>query len=124
MSKYDVKLRDIILNGVLVTKYGETVAAHTRDGDFSEVRAGAKDDRITVATYGVIDRFKTSVHFDSPIFNQVLSWAHSRSYISLQCTDDNTGEKYVCTTATVQNVADVNDGEDREFTIQCEDPLI
>ena len=77
-----------------------------------------------VATYGVIDRFRTSVHFDSPIFSQVLSWAHSRDYITLQCTDDNTGEKYVCTTATVQNVADVNDGEDREFTIQCEDPLI
>ena len=51
MSKYDVKLRDIILNGVLVTKHGETVAAHTRDGDFAEVRAGAKDDRITVCIY-------------------------------------------------------------------------
>lgn len=123
MSKYDVKLRDIVLNGVAVTKHGETVAAHTRDGDYAEVRRGAKGDAITNCLYGVIDRFRCSIHFDSPIFSQIVSWAENHTYITLQCTDDNTGEKYTCTTATIQNIADVNDGDDREFTVQCEEPV-
>lgn len=121
MSKYDVKLRDIVLNGVAVTKPGETVAAYTRDGDFTEIRAGAKGDKITNCLYGVIDRFRCTVHFDSPIYSQVESWAKSRSYISVQCTDDNTGEKYTTTTATIQNLQEINDGQDREFNIHCED---
>ncbi|MBQ5920480.1 MAG: S-layer homology domain-containing protein [Selenomonadaceae bacterium] len=53
-------------------------------------------------------------------YNYNYNWDENRN-IGL---DDNTGEKYVSTTATVQNVADVNDGEDREFTIQCEEPLV
>ena len=35
MSKYDIKLRDIVINGVAVTKHGETVAAHTIDDDYT-----------------------------------------------------------------------------------------
>lgn len=121
MSKYDIKLRDIILNGVAVTKSGETVAAYTRDGDYTEVRKGAKGDAVTNCLYGVIDRFRCSVHFDSPIWAQVESWAKNHTYINLQCTDDNTGEKYTTTTATIQNLQEVNDGQDREFNIHCED---
>lgn len=121
MSKYDIKLRDIILNGVAVTKSGETVAAYTRDGDYTEVRKGAKGDAVTNCLYGVIDRFRCSVHFDSPIWAQVESWAKNHTYITLQCTDDNTGEKYTTTTATVQNLQEVNDGQDREFNIHAED---
>lgn len=121
MSKYDIKLRDIILNGVAVTKSGETVAAYTRDGDYTEIRKGAKGDAVTNCLYGVIDRFRCSVHFDSPIWAQVESWAKNHTYITLQCTDDNTGEKYTTTTATVQNLQEVNDGQDREFNIHAED---
>lgn len=121
MSKYDIKLRDIILNGVAVTKSGETVAAYTRDGDYTEVRKGAKGDAVTNCLYGVIDRFRCSVHFDSPIWAQVESWAKNHTYITLQCTDDNTGEKYTTTTATIQNLQEVNDGQDREFNIHAED---
>ena len=121
MSKYDIKLRDIILNGVAVTKSGETVAAYTRDGDYTEVRKGAKGDAVTNCLYGVIDRFRCSVHFDSPIWAQVESWAKNHTYITLQCTDDNTGEKYTTTTATIQNLQEVNDGQDREFNVHAED---
>ena len=121
MSKYDIKLRDIIINGVAVTKSGETVVAYTRDGDYTEVRKGAKGDAITNCLYGVIDRFRCSVHFDSPIWVQVENWAKNHTYLTLQCTDDNTGEKYTSTTATIQNLQEVNDGQDREFNIHCED---
>lgn len=121
MSRYDIKLRDIILNGVVVTKPGETVVAYTRDGDFTEIRKGAKGDAITNCLYGVIDRFRCSVHFDSPIWTQLESWAKARNYITLQATDDNTGEKYTSTTATIQNLQEINDGNDREFNVHCEE---
>ena len=121
MSLYNIKLRDIILNGVAVTKPGETVAAYTRDGDYTEIRKGAKGDAVTNCLYGVIDRFRCSVHYDSPIWAQVEKWANARQYITLQCTDDNTGEKYTSTTATIQNLQEVNDGQDREFNVQCEE---
>lgn len=121
MSLYNIKLRDIILNGVAVTKPGETVAAHTRDGDYTEIRKGAKGDAVTNCLYGVIDRFRCSVHYDSPIWAQVEKWAKARQYITLQCTDDNTGEKYTSTTATIQNLQEVNDGQDREFNVHCEE---
>lgn len=121
MSRYDIKLRDIILNGVAVTKPGETVVAYTRDGDFTEIRKGAKGDAITNCLYGVIDRFRCSVHFDSPIWTQLESWAKARNYITLQATDDNTGEKYTSTTATIQNLQEINDGNDREFNVHCEE---
>lgn len=121
MSKYDARLRDIILNGIAVTKNGETVAAHMRDGDYTQINRGAKGDSITVCLYGVIDSFRCSVHFDSPIWSQVESWAKNHTYITVQCTDDNTGEKYTSTTATVKNLAEVNDGNDREFTVHCEE---
>lgn len=121
MSLYNIKLRDIILNGVAVTKPGETVAAYTRDGDYTEIRKGAKGDAVTNCLYGVIDRFRCSVHYDSPIWAQVEKWANTRQYITLQCTDDNTGEKYTSTTATIQNLQEVNDGQDREFNVHCEE---
>lgn len=121
MSLYNIKLRDIILNGVAVTKPGETVAAYTRDGDYTEIRKGAKGDSVTNCLYGLIDRFRCSVHYDSPIWAQVEKWAKARQYITLQCTDDNTGEKYTSTTATIQNLQEVNDGQDREFNVHCEE---
>lgn len=121
MSKYDVRLRDVVLNGIAVTKYGETVCAYTRDGDFTEVRKGAKGDAITNCLYGTIDRFRVTVHFDSPIWSQVESWAKNHTYITLQCTDDNTGEKITSTTATIQNLQEINDGQDREFNVHCEE---
>ena len=121
MSKYDVKLRDIVINGVAVTKFGETVCAYTRDGDFTEIRKGAKGDAITNCLYGVIDRFRVTVHYDSPIWAQLEQWAKARSYLTVQATDDNTGEKYTSTTATIQNLQEINDGQDRDFTIHCVD---
>ena len=121
MSKYDVKLRDIVINGVAVTKFGETVCAYAHDGDFTEIRKGAKGDAITNCLYGVIDRFRVTVHYDSPIWAQLEQWAKARSYLTVQATDDNTGEKYTSTTATIQNLQEINDGQDREFTIHCED---
>ena len=84
MSLYNIKLRDIILNGVAVTKPGETVAAYTRDGDYTEIRKGAKGDAVTNCLYGVIDRFRCSVHYNSPIWAQVEKWANARQYITLQ----------------------------------------
>ena len=49
------------------------------------------------------------------------SWAKNHTRLTYQITDNNTGEKKTSTTAYIGNINGINDGEDREFTVYCEE---
>lgn len=123
MTLYNKKFRNAILNGIAITKPGETVAEETYSGDFVEQRAGAYGDVVTDANNGAdkMRHFRHTVHFDSPIWAQIESWAKNHTQLTYQVTDDNTGEKKTSTTAYIGNINNINDGQDREFTVYCED---
>lgn len=123
MSKYIKQYRNAILNGIAISNDGETVCEETYSGDFVEQRAGAKGDVITVVNHGAdkMRHFRHTVHFDSPIFPQLRLWGKNATTLTYQLTDDNTGEKLTSTTAYVGNINSINDDQDREFTVYCED---
>lgn len=123
MSEFRKQFRNAVLNGVSITNYGETVAEESYSGDFVEQRAGAHGDVITVVNHGAskMRHFKHTVHFDSPIFAQLRSWAENATKLTYQLTDNNTGEKLTSTTAYIGNLGSINDDQDREFTVYCED---
>lgn len=123
MSKFVKQFRNAILNGIAITNYGETVAEETYSGDFVEQRAGAHGDVITVVNHGApkMRHFRHTVHYDSPIFPQLRSWAENATTLTYQLTDNNTNEKLTSTTAYVGNIGSINDDQDREFTVYCED---
>ncbi len=123
MTLYNKLYRNAILNGIAITKPGETVAEETWSGDFVEQRAGAYGDVVTDANNGAdkMRHYRHTVHFDCPIWNQMESWAKNHTRLTYQITDNNTGEKKTSTTAYIGNINGINDGEDREFTVYCEE---
>lgn len=123
MAKYDKKFRNAILNGIAITNPGETVAEETYSGAFVEQRAGAYGDVVTDVNNGAdkMRHYRHTVHFNTPIWIQIESWAKNHTKLTYQITDDNTGEKKTSTTAYIGEINPTNDGEDREFTVFCED---
>lgn len=123
MTLYNKLYRNVILNGVAITKPGETVCVETWSGDFVEQRAGAYGDVVTDANNGAdkMRNYRHTVHFDCPIWSQLESWAKNHTQLTYQITDANTGEKKTSTTAYVKNINDIEDGNDREFTVACEE---
>ena len=123
MSEYRKQYRNAIYNGIAITNYGETVCEESYSGDFVDQRAGAHGDVITVVNHGAkkMRHFRHTVHFDNPIFPQLRMWGENATKGTYQLTDDNTGEKLTSTTAYIGNINSINDDQDREFTVYCED---
>lgn len=121
MSKYNAQLEILIINGVNVTHFGDTICEVSFDGDWTETRKGRKGDAVTDALYTNKLQIRTTILPTSPQLSQWDTWAKSRNPHNIQYANKNTGEYYTSTTAYIQTTGSRNGNADREFTITCEE---
>lgn len=121
MALYDGKLLDFIIQGINISHYGEARCVRSYGGDFVDPQSGANGDKVTYALYNQMNTFQISQLFNSPIWTQVESWAKNHTKLTIQFTDGNTGEKKTSTTAYIQSLGDITDGQERTFTVYCEE---
>ena len=79
MSKYDAQLETLIINGVNVTHFGDTICEVSFDGDWTETRKGRKGDAVTDALYTNKLQIRTTILPTSPQLAQWDTWAKSRN---------------------------------------------
>lgn len=121
MSKYDAMLETLIIDGVNVTHFGDTICEVSFTGDWTETKAGRKGDCVTDAKYDNLLQIKTTILPSSKQLAQWDVWAKSRNPHNIQYSNRNTNEYYVSSSAYIQNTGSRNGVEQREFTITCEE---
>jgi hypothetical protein len=121
MSKYDALLETLIIDGVNVTHFGDTICEVSFTGDWTETRAGRKGDCVTDAKYDNLLQIRTTILPTSTQLAQWDVWAKSRNPHNIQYANKNTNEYYVSSSAYIQNTGSRNGNADREFTITCEE---
>lgn len=120
--RYDVKFVDVVLNGIKLDQYGDTVASYSTSGDFIEMQKGQKGDAVTHIKHDYIEQFKSSLLVPNySHLEQIRSWGKNGTTLTFQGTDGNTGKKRSSTTAYIQNLGDETDGNQVEFNIQFEE---
>ena len=92
MSKYDAMLETLIIDGVNVTHFGDTICEVSFDGDWTETRKGRKGDAVTDALYTNKLQIRTTVLPTSPQLAQWDVWAKSRNPHNIQYANKNTNE--------------------------------
>ncbi len=120
MSKYDSQLENLVINGVRITHFGDTIAEVSFTGDWTETRAGRKGDCVTDAKYDNLLQIRFTILPTSPQLAQFDVWCRSRNPHTIQYSNPNTNEYYTSTTAYIQNSGSRGGNADREFTITCE----
>lgn len=121
MAKYDAQLETLIIDGVNITHFGETLCRVGFTGDWTATRAGRKGDCVTDARYDNLLTINTTILPTSPQLAQWDTWAKSRNPHNIQYSNRNTNEYYVSSNAYIQNTGERNGQDDREFQITCEE---
>lgn len=121
MAKYDSQLETLVIDGINVTHFGETICDVSFSGNWTETRAGRKGDCVTDAKYDNLLKIKTTVLPTSTQLAQWDTWARSRNPHNIQYSNPNTGEYYTSSTAYIENSGNRNGNADREFNITCEE---
>lgn len=121
MSKYNAHLETLIIDGVNVTHFGDTICEVSWTGDWTELRKGRKGDAITDAKYDNALQFRVTILPTSPQLHQFEVWAKSRNPHNVQYNNRNTNQTYTSNTAYIQSTGSQNGNADIEFTITCED---
>lgn len=121
MAKYDALVETLIIDGVNVTHFGDTICEVSFTGDWTETRAGRKGDTVTDAKYDNLLQIRTTILPTSPQLAQWDVWAKSRNPHNIQYSNRNTGEYYTSNNAYIQTTGSRNGNADREFTLTCEE---
>jgi len=123
MTLYDPKLQSLIVNGVNVTHWGESMVDYNHGGNFVEGRKGMQGDASTNALYNQLETFTITLLPQAPIMQQIKAWAKGHTKLSLQYTDRNIGCEATIssTSAYVQEIGNRTDGNDRTITFYCEE---
>ena len=114
---YDRKKEHLIIEGVNITGWGETVFERTYTGNFTETRSGAQGDVITDKKYDTHVEGRLTVLPTSPVLAQLEAWAKARLAYSMTYKNDNTGEVITTNYGYIQSVGAANGSADREFTV-------
>lgn len=114
---YDRKKEHLIIEGVNITGWGETVFERTYTGNFTETRSGAKGDVITDKKYDTHVEGRLTVLPTSPVLAQLEAWAKARLSYTMTYKNDNTGEVITTNNGYIQTVGQASGSADREFTV-------
>ena len=122
MTLYDPKKQSLIVNGINITHWGESMVDRNYGGNYVEGRKGMQGDASTNALYNQMETFTITLLPQAPILTQVKAWAKNHTQLSLQYTDTNEGceETASSNTAYVQEIGNRTDGNDRTITFYCE----
>lgn len=122
MTLYDPKRQALIVNGIDITHWGESMVDYNYGGAYVEGRKGMQGDASTNALYNQLPTFTITLLPQAPILPQIKAWAENHTRLSLQYTDSNEGAELTVssTTCYVQEIGNRTDGNDRTVTFMCE----
>ena len=122
MTLYDPKKQSLIVNGVNITHWGESMVDYNHGGNYVEGRKGMQGDASTNALYNQLATFTITLLPQAPILQQIKAWAKNHTQLSLQYVDTNIGCEVTAssTTCYVQEIGNRTDGNDRTITFYCE----
>ena len=115
---YDSKKEHLIIEGINITGFGETVFERTYTGDFIATRSGSQGETITDKKWDVILEGRLTVLPTSPVLAQLEAWAKARLAYSMTYKNDNTKEVITTIRGFIKTVGAANGSNDREFTVQ------
>ena len=114
---YDSKKEHLIIEGVNITGFGETIFERTYTGAFTETRSGGQGDVITDKKWDTHVEGRLTVLPTSPVLAQLEAWAKARLAYTMTYKNDNTGEVITTNYGYIQNVGAANGSAYREFTV-------
>ena len=122
MTLYDPKRQSLIVQGIEITHWGESMVDYNHGGAYVEPRKGMQGDASTNALYNQIETFTITLLPQAPIINQIKVWAKNHTQLELQSVDTNVGCEVTISsnTAYVQEIGNRTDGGDRTVTFCCE----
>jgi len=122
MALYDPKRQSLIVQGIEISHWGESMIDVNYGGAFVEGRKGMQGDASTNALYNQQHTFTLTVLPQCPHLNQFRVWAENHTQLQLQYVDTNVGCEVTISsnTAFVQEIGNRTDGSDRTITIYCE----
>ena len=114
---YDSKKEQLIIEGVNITGFGETIFERTYTGNFTETRSGSQGDVVTDKKYDTHVEGRLTVLPTSPVLAQLEAWAKARLAYTMTYKNDNTGEVITTNNGYIQTVGQASGSADREFTV-------
>ena len=115
---YDSKKEHLIIEGINITGFGETIFERTYTGNFTETRSGSQGDVVTDKRYDTHVEGRLTVLPTSPVLAQLEAWAKARLAYSMTYKNDNTKEVITTIRGFIKTVGAANGSNDREFTVQ------
>ena len=114
---YDSKKEHLIIEGINITGFGETIFERTYTGDFTETRSGSQGDVVTDKKYDTHVEGRLTVLPTSPVLAQLEAWAKARLSYTMTYKNDNTDEVITTNNGYIQTVGQASGSADREFTV-------